>query len=227
MNKIVLGFLMFFLVQNIDAQLVVKGKVVDGLTNEPISNVEIKTKKTSEVAKSNEKGDFELSNLKKNSKVTFSLDGYTSAGVKLTENATIKVVLFPYKDPKSTVDMGYGEQSSRSVTSSVTVLESSELNKEVSADIYSYLRGKVPGLSVMRATSNVTDEPQLMLRGTAGLSGNYAPLIVIDGIQGISLTSLDPNDVASVTVLKDSSAQAIYGSQASGGVIIIKTKRRQ
>jgi TonB-dependent starch-binding outer membrane protein SusC len=226
MNKIILGFLMFFLVQNIDAQLVVKGQVVNGLTNEPISNVKIKTKKTSEVAKSNEKGDFEL-NLKKNSKVTFSLEGYTSAGVKLTKNATIKVILFPYKDPKGTVDMGYGEQSSRSVTSSVTVLESSELNKEVSADIYSYLRGKVPGLSVMRATSNVTDEPQLMLRGTAGLSGNYSPLIVVDGIQGISLTSLDPNDVASVTVLKDSSAQAIYGSQASGGVIIIKTKRRK
>jgi iron complex outermembrane receptor protein len=174
--------------------------------------------------KTDKKGKFKIKSINPADSMLFLADGYASANTVIGNAKSIKVILFPITKDEA-VDIGYGSQNSKTLTSSVTVLSSNDFNKVVAVDIYSYLRGKIPGLQIIKNSSSSLTRPQIMLRGTGSFSGTYEPLIVIDGIQNASIENLDPNDVASVTVLKDGSAQAIYGSQASGGVILIKTKK--
>lgn len=207
------------------SQSQISGQILDGRTNQPIKAAKVIVMKNEIIATQTKKdGKFKLKGVNPLDTILFMSDGYSSAETVVGNGKIFKVVLFSERKEKD-IDVGYGSQSAKSLTSSVTVLTANDFNKVLDVDIYSYLRGKVPGLHITQNASNPSDTPKIMLRGTGSLSGTYEPLIVIDGVQNASLQNLDPNDVASVTVLKDGSSQAIYGSQASGGVIIIKTKR--
>lgn len=93
-------------------------------------------------------------------------------------------------------------------------------------NIYEFIRGKVPGLNIQGDVNSPNSKPRIMLRGISSLNQDAAePLVVIDGIPGASLNTVDPNEVAKISVLKDASAQAIYGTRAMGGVILITTKK--
>lgn len=206
----------------------VSGYIIDASTEKPINSaiiVKVGANQTKPTY-TDKKGKFKLFDISTTDTLMFSAVGYSSATLAVGNATKIKVILFATNKSES-VDVGYGNQSSKSLTSSVMVLESENFNKVINADIYSYLKGRVPGLQILKTGSNILDQPKIMLRGGGSLSGTYEPLIVIDGVQNASLTNLDPNDVGSVTVLKDASAQAIYGSQANGGVIIIKTKKKK
>ncbi len=220
-------FIFFLYLSSISAytQSNISGQIIDAITNEPLKAAKIIVNgDVNKAVLTDKKGKFKIKKINPLDAILFVADGYAPAQVIAGNAAVFKVVLFTIS-PDKDVEVGYGAQSSRSLTSSVTVLSTNEFNKVIDVDIYSYLRGKVAGLHVIQNASNPSERPKIMLRGTGSLSGTYEPLIVIDGVQNASLQNLDPNDVASVTVLKDGSSQAMYGSQASGGVIIIKTKR--
>ncbi len=207
------------------SQQTLKGEIVDATTTKSITKAEIAINGEVVDVKIDKKGKFKIPKVMEKDVVVFSSAGYLSAQINIKDAAKVIVQLYPVAAVDEKVTDSFGSQSMRSVSSSVTVLKSGDFNKVIDSDIYAYLRGRVPGLTVIRDASNPTFEPQIMFRGSASLTGNYKPLIIVDGIQGATLNSIDPNDVASVTVLKDGSSQAMYGSQASGGVIIITTKK--
>lgn len=124
------------------------------------------------------------------------------------------------------VVIGYGRMSRKDVTSSITTVKAADFNQGVYTSPAQILQGKVPGL-VISANNNPNATPSVTLRGASTLRTGEAmePYYVIDGVPGASLTLIAPEDIASIDVLRDASATAIYGSKAANGVIIVSTKR--
>lgn len=125
------------------------------------------------------------------------------------------------------VVVGYGVQDEREITSAVATLDVEEFNKGNINDPSQLLQGKVAGLTVTNRGGNPNRGSTLRLRGLSTVGANTEPLVVIDGVLGASLDNVDPNDIASINVLKDGSASAIYGTRGSSGVILVTTKTGQ
>ncbi|RAJ77579.1 TonB-linked SusC/RagA family outer membrane protein [Chitinophaga dinghuensis] len=124
----------------------------------------------------------------------------------------------------SVVVIGYGTRKKQDVTGAVAKADLQVQKQSPNANVMSSLRGTVPGLTVGQVNKAGTD-PTLMVRGRNSISGTTSPLIVVDGlIYRGSLTSINPSDIASIDLLKDASAAAVYGSQASNGVVLVTTK---
>ncbi len=123
------------------------------------------------------------------------------------------------------VVVGYGSTTKKEITSAVTKVSEEEFNRGTINNPSELLQGKVAGLSIYNKGGNPNDDAVIRLRGISTVGANSSPLIVIDGVIGASLNNVDPSDIDSMTVLKDGSAAAIYGSRGSSGVIIVTTKR--
>ena len=121
-----------------------------------------------------------------------------------------------YRDDDQ-VDVGYGTQSKRTTTTAVSNLKVRKTESQTYSDMYDYLRGRVPGVTV-------TSDKRIIIRGIGTNSDNTDPLILVDGVQVSDLSGINPSDVSSVDVIKDGSS-AIYGMQGANGVVIIKTRR--
>ena len=125
------------------------------------------------------------------------------------------------------VVVGYGTQEKKEITSSVASVKAEDFNKGVVNDPAQLLQGKVAGLSITRPGGDPNDGFNIRLRGVSTFGANAEPLVVIDGVIGASLATVDPNDIESIDVLKDGSAAAIYGTRGSSGVILVTTKSGQ
>src|SRR5690606_2031025 len=123
------------------------------------------------------------------------------------------------------VAIGYGTVQRRELTGSVTHVTPKDFNKGVTQDATDLLRGRVAGLTITQSSGDVTADQTLRIRGTTSLTGSSEPFVVIDGIPGMSLNSVAPQDIESISVMKDASAAAIYGSRSGSGVILITTKK--
>ena len=218
------------------------GAVVTGtLINEagdflPGATVEAVESGTNEVfiAVTNEKGVFTFSNLKVGSVYDFkaSYVGYEAAvvknfTVKQSTGNTVLIKLRPAdKELDQVVIIGYGTQKREMVTGSVATIRAEDFNKGVVADPVTLITGKVAGLSVTRPSgSDPNASADFSLRGAVSVEASTGPLIVIDGVIGGDLRTIAPADIASIDILRDGSAAAIYGSRATGGVIIVTTKK--
>ena len=123
------------------------------------------------------------------------------------------------------VDIGYGYQKRREVTSSITSVQSEEFNKGNINNPWQLIQGKVSGLSVSKPGGDPNVSYEISFRGLSTIRSNIMPLIVINGVSDASLENVDPGDIESITVLKDGAAEAIYGIRGSEGVILITTKK--
>ena len=123
------------------------------------------------------------------------------------------------------VNVGYGTQKRREVTSSVASVNANDFNKGNIQNPLQLIQGKVAGLSISKYGGDPNGSYYVRLRGMNTINGIDGPLIIIDGTAGASLENVDPNDIESIDVLKDASAAAIYGVRGSGGVILITTKK--
>lgn len=202
----------------------VVGVVNDSQAKKPIKDVKISINGVRKTYKTDKKGNFKVKIENNTDTINFDHDGYYGEYFIVGTGSAFSVGLTKTDKPK-TVDVGYGSISDRQVTSAVTTLEEKDFNKGAVTDIYQLLRGKIPGLIIKHTSSNITDAPEIYIRGASSFDGNQQPLIVIDGVMGASLNGLDPNDVASVTVLKDGSSTAMYGSRGNAGVIMIRSKK--
>ena len=120
-----------------------------------------------------------------------------------------------YVQENDSVDVGYGVQDQDKVTSAVSKVKVRKTETQTYSNMYDYLRGRVPGVQV-------TSDNRIIIRGLGTNSDSYDPLILVDGVQMTDLSSINPQSVTSVDVIKDGSS-AIYGMQGANGVIIIKT----
>ncbi len=144
-------------------------------------------------------------------------EGNNSVLIKLTQSK---------KSLDEVVVIGYGSQKRETVTGSVATVRSEDFNKGVISDPVTLITGKVAGLAVSRPNgSDPNATAEISLRGAVSIEGTSGPLIVIDGVIGGDLRTIAPADIASMDILRDGSAAAIYGSRATGGVIIVTTKK--
>ncbi|MBQ8021941.1 MAG: TonB-dependent receptor plug domain-containing protein [Bacteroidales bacterium] len=139
--------------------------------------------------------------------------------VLLTAAACGPVANTPYQD--EAVNVGYGEVARSQLAYAVSSVDMKDINKSIYTNIYDYLEGRVPGVQVIRTGQNGA---RLQIRGVNSINASTDPLIIVDGVEVMDISSINPQDVKSIDVLKDASA-AIYGSRGANGVILIRTKR--
>lgn len=206
-------------------QKTVSGTVTDdaGL---PLPGVSIVVKGTTNGTITNVDGNYTLSNVPENAVLLFSFVGMTTREVAVENQTTISVVLKQQTiGIEEVVAIGYGTQQKREVSGSVSNVSEKDFNKGLTRDAVDLLKGKVPGLSITSGSGDVTSGQTIRLRGTSSLTGSSEPFVVIDGVPGLSLSSVAPHDIESISVLKDASAAAIYGSRSASGVILVTTKK--
>jgi TonB-dependent SusC/RagA subfamily outer membrane receptor len=202
----------------------VTGKVTSADDNAAIPGVNILEKGTSNGTVSDADGNYSIS-VGANSTLVFSFVGYASTEVVVGGQSTINVTLnLDVTALTEIVVTGYGTQEKKELTSSVASIKSKDFNVGTVNDPAALLQGKVAGLNIAKPGNDPNGTYNIRLRGIASFGANTEPLIVIDGVIGGSLNTVDPNDIASIDVLKDGSAAAIYGSRGGSGVILITTK---
>ena len=204
--------------------LTVSGKVTEE-DGSPLPGVNIIEKGTTNGTTSDAQGAYSLNVINENSVLVFSFIGYVSQEITVSSQTTLNITLVSDIETLSEiVVVGYGEQKKETLTGSVTTVSGKEIAKSPAINLSNSLAGRLPGLTVIGATSEPGyDDALLRIRGL-GTFGNPNPLIVVDGIPNRSLSRIDPATVESISVLKDASA-AIYGAQAANGVILITTKK--
>lgn len=218
------------------SQRIITGTVYDDETGETLIGATIVDKANTSLGTTTDfDGNFSI-NIDENTKVlTVSYVGYNSFEVVITAASNYTVRLSEGRVLEEVVVIGYGTVKREDVTGSIQTVSSEDFNKGAITSPQQLLAGKVPGVSITSG-GGPDDGAAIRIRGESSLSASNDPLIVIDGIPvdngGISgnrnpLNIINPNDIESMTVLKDASATAIYGSRAAGGVILITTKKGQ
>lgn len=202
----------------------VTGKVTSSDDGSDIPGVNVLEKGTSNGTVTDATGGYSIT-IGPSSTLVYSFVGYTSYEVAVGSQTTVDVSLqLDVTSLSEVVVVGYGTQEKKELTSAVTSVQSKDFNVGTVNDPAQLLQGKVAGLNIAKAGNDPNGTYNIRLRGIASFGANTEPLIVIDGVIGGSLSTVDPNDIHSIDVLKDGSAAAIYGSRGGSGVILITTK---
>ncbi len=210
----------------------ITGTVVDLATGAPLAGAQISITGTSLGAAVAQNGTFSITNVPAGRAIVRAQRigyGPTQDTVQVTagQSVTVSFKLQPQAvSLQEMVVVGYGEQQREDITGAVASVTSDKFNEGPAKDAASLIAGKVPGLSVTTASGDPRAGTEINLRGVTTISGPRNPLILVDGVPA-DLQTVAPQDIASIDVLKDGSAAAIYGSRASNGVILITTKKYQ
>ncbi len=203
--------------------LSVRGIVKDQ-NGEPLVGVNVVEKGTTNGIITGMDGDFALSVKGQRSVLVFSFVGYLTQEVTVGSQRTVNVTLKEDVEAlEEVVVVGYGTQKKGEIASSISTLKAEDFTKSPTTDAAQLIKGKVPGLSIITPDGDPNSTSQIALRGITTLKASASPLILIDGIPG-DLTSVSPDDIQQIDVLKDGSAAAIYGTRGTNGVILITTK---
>lgn len=202
----------------------VTGRVVSGKSGEPLSGATISLPSINRSVVADNTGAFSISVPANTTMLQVSFAGFTVREIPLTGTETSLTIRMDESanNLDEVVVIGYNTRRRGDITSAVQVIDEKKLKDVTANNIGTMLQGKVAGLQVVNSSGVPGAQPEIRLRGVSSINAAQSPLFVVDGIIG---GNYDPNDVESVTVLKDAGATAIYGSQANGGVIIITTKK--
>lgn len=225
MNRSLLFVLSLFLVVSAWAQeRTISGTVTDASNGETVPGASVLVKGTTSGTITDFDGKYSIS-VGDGAVLQISFVGYISQEVAVGNKSIIDAALeLNVEELAEVVVIGYGSQDKKEITSSVVTLDEAAFNKGNVNDPSQLLQGKVPGLSLYNKGGDPNSTATIRLRGISTVGANTEPLVVIDGVIGASLSNVDPNDIASINVLKDGSAAAIYGSRGSSGVILVTTK---
>ncbi|WP_205686963.1 SusC/RagA family TonB-linked outer membrane protein [Chitinophaga rhizosphaerae] len=205
----------------------IRGKVTDARDNTPLPGVTVKIVNATTGTVTGADGAYSISVPSASSRLEFSFIGYETLTLPAGASGTLDVGLpLSSKNLEDVVVVGYGTLKKKEITNAVTSLRPENFNAGVARSPLDLIQGKVPGLSITRANgTNPNGGATFQMRGITSLNGSQEPLIVIDGVPGGNLDLLQQEDIASVDVLRDGSAAAIYGTRGNGGVILITTKK--
>ena len=217
--------LFLLIVTTIHAQnITVRGRVSkdDG---QPVAGASVIVKGTSNGTTCNDAGEFELS-APSNATLVITATDYLAREVSVNNQTSLNIVLTTLdKTLGEVVVTGYGTQKKKDVTGAVSRVNLEIMENSPNTNIGQFLQGTVPGLNVGVSTF-AGGTPPINIRGRVTLNGSQNVLIILDGVQyNQSLSSINPDDIASIDVLKDASATAVYGAQAANGVILITTRK--
>ena len=213
-----------FMLGSIHAQTV-SGTVTSDRDGSPLAGATILVQGTTTGAFTDDQGKYTVS-AGSDATLIFSYVGFERQNVAVGGRSEVDVKMLASESTlEEVVVTGYGTQKAKEVTSSITSVKVEDFNKGNVNDPSQLLQGKVAGLSIARPGGNPNGDFKIRLRGISSLGQGSQPLIIIDGVPGASLNSVDPNDIQSIDILKDGSAAAIYGTRGSAGVILITTKQ--
>ncbi|WP_316817518.1 TonB-dependent receptor [Pedobacter nyackensis] len=220
-------------IKQADRVVDVRGRVVD-TQGKGIPGVTVKIKGETGGGTTNSNGDFSIAVTSSNAILVFSYTGFIAQEVPVNGQAILNVILKESVDDLSeVVVVGYGTQKKITVTGSISSVNMADMRTPV-ASLSNALAGKVAGIISMQSSGEPGyDNSELTIRGLGTFTGNNSPLIIVDGVQrddvnsafGGSFNNIDPEDVASISLLKDASSTAMYGAKGANGVLIITTKR--
>ena len=224
---LVLGLLLVATSALYAQNVTVRGKVTDAQTNEALPGVNVVQTGTTNGVVTNFDGEYQIT-VPASSTLSFSFIGYTNQEIELNGKTIINVSLgVDTKQLDEVIAIGYGSVKRKDMTGSISTISGEELSKIPIANTAEALKGRLPGVNVMTTDGSPDAEVVIRVRGGNSVTQDNSPLYVVDGFIQSSIRDIPPSDIASLNVLKDAAATAIYGAQAANGVIIITTKSPQ
>lgn len=229
---LVWGILLLSITSFIATAQTLKGRITTDAGKE-LPGASILVKGTSIGTVTNNNGEYSLTTLPKNVTLIISSIGYVKQEVNVGTKTIFDIVLLTdNKELGEVVVVGYGSQKKRDITGAVTSVSEATLKEVPAPNLLNQLKGRAAGVSIISNGSTPGSQGQIRIRGNRSLTTSSSsgdaldgPLVVVDGIPFGGLNDLNPDDIASLEILKDASATAIYGSRGAGGVILITTKR--
>ena len=208
------------------AQKTVSGTVLDATDDSAMPGVNVSIKGTTTATMTGADGKYSINVPNDQTVLVFSFIGKIDREVTVGAQTLIDVRL---EDETTTLSevvvVGYGTARRKDLTGSVSSIAAKDMNPGINPNPLQAIQGKVAGLVITQPSGDPTQSPTVRLRGYTSLAGGSDPLYVVDGMIGVPINTVSPNDIETMDVLKDASAAAIYGSRAANGVILITTKR--
>lgn len=224
LSFLVFFFFAFFCVRAQNEETV-KGVVTDD-TGFPIMGASVVVEGTSAGTSTNMDGEYTITVPEGGTALEISYLGMISRVVAIDGQTTINVTL---KEDVSQLDevvvVAYGTQKKSDVTASVTSIDAEELNDVTSSDVSTMIQGKASGVQVLQGSGEPGSVPSIRVRGVSSIDGRVSPLWVVDGVIMHGTPNLNPNEIESISVLKDASATSLYGSRGANGVVVVTTKQ--
>lgn len=204
-------------------ELRVTGRVLAARDGQPLPGVSVSLKGGTNTVSTNGAGEFSIAASAGQSTLILTFVGFLRKEVEVSAGQrSIEIRLDEdVQQLSDVVVVGYSSKKQSALTSAVSVVSAEQLKDVTTNNVGSMLQGKVAGLQVVNSSGAPGAAPDIRLRGVSSVNANQSPLFVVDGIIG---GNYDPNDVESITVLKDAASTALYGSQANAGVIVVTTK---
>ncbi|QEM10760.1 SusC/RagA family TonB-linked outer membrane protein [Mucilaginibacter rubeus] len=220
--------LLFFCVQAFAQQKTITGKVTSADDGKPLPGVSIKIKGTPNGVITDGNGSYSIQ-ASGGQVLVFSFISFATQEVTVKDGATINVKLgADTKSLNEVVVVGYGTQKRANLTGAVATVDTKVLQSRPITDVARGLQGVVPGLTITTATGDLGTDPKIRLRGLVGSintgAAGAAPLILVDNVEIPSLQLINPDDIESISVLKDAASSSIYGARGAFGVILVTTK---
>lgn len=210
--------------EQVQRQAQVSGTVLDSLDQQPLPGVSIRVKGSLRGAATDMDGNFQLDIEDDETVLIISFLGYLSKEISVSSGENVRIMLAPdLQALEEVVVVGYGTQKKITLTSSVSSIDATELTKAPVTNISNSLVGRLPGLIAVNGNGKPGSGSSISIRGASTFGDNSA-LVVVDGIVR-DFQFIDPNEIESISILKDASATAVYGSRAANGVILVTTKR--
>ena len=210
---------------NDDQQYTVTGTVTDAATGEPMTGVTILVKGTTTGQLTDASGRFTIRIPDREAVLVFSFIGYTPQEVRVTQGSVVNIALVTEEQQiDEIVVVGYGTQKKESVVGAITQVNNAALIQSGSANVTNAIAGKLSGvLTIQRSGEPGNNAASIYVRGVSSWNGSE-PLVLVDGVER-EFAQLDPNEINTISVLKDASATAVFGAKGANGVIVVTTKR--
>ncbi len=203
----------------------VRGSVSDATDNIPLPGVNVVEKGTMNGSVTDIDGNFSIEVASPEAVLSFSFVGYTDAEISLEGETEVSLKMQPdVQGLDEVIVVGYGTQKKSDLTGAVTKVASEELQELSTINVGQALQGRAAGVHITQSSGAPGAGVQIRIRGVTSIA-NSNPLFVVDGFPTGDISNIAPSDIESMEILKDASAQAIYGSRAAAGVILITTKR--
>lgn len=200
----------------------VSGTIINQRTSAPVSGATVAVKNTSRATVTDDAGKFTIDASTGEVLVITSV-GFATQEAKVGSGEVRVQLLEATNEMENVVVIGYGTQKKKLVTGANLQVKGEDLQKQSTTNALQALQGQAPGVQITSSSGQPGDGFNIIIRGK-GTIGNFWPLVVVDGVQGVDLNSINPADIESVDILKDAASAAIYGSRAGNGVILVTTK---
>ena len=214
-------------IQASQTRITVYGVVKEAGSNQPLVGVNVYIKGTTEGTITDSEGGYSLSLPDGKHVLVFSSIGFKNYECDVNSSRELNVTLDPDSEMLSeVVYIGYMSQKKADITGAISIVDNRDI-KKTSANAMKSLQGKLAGVKITTGGGNPAESIGIQIRGLSSLSGAVTPLIVLDGMptQNLNLRDINTGDIESIQVLKDAASASIYGARASGGVILIQTKK--